>query len=486
MIPFVFSLLIPITIGLSWVYLFWSDHRLLSFDFLLKASLGVGFGLGISSSLYFLELFLGWSSRSKTIGVETVLLLVLVGILCYRSCMGRSDVQVPKQGSEPSLRGAFRRLLFLVLFLELIVDGVAFLVMILKYPHGGWDAWSIWNMRARFIYRAGIYWRDAFSPLIGWSHPDYPPLVPTIIARCWRYIAHETVAVPMAVAMLFTFATVGLICSSLSKLRSSSQGLLAGIVLLGTPFFVKLGAVQYADVPLAFFVLATIVLLCLQDQLSESHQSFNYMAGMAAGFSVCTKNEGLIFVLAILIARTIVLIFGKGWKPFLSQMLFFLGGLIPLALLLIYFKIQLAPPNDLLSSLKARSAATSLLEASEYVQTIKAFAVRMINFGEWVIPFLPILVLYLIGLGVHVEGREKPSIVTVVIALGLTGAGYFFAYIITPYNLKWHQFQSLNRLLLQLWPSFVFLFFLVARCPEKALNAKEGLEKTPDPRGIVH
>lgn len=485
MIPFFLSLLIPVAIGLSWVCLFCANRGLRSFDFLLKASLGVGFGLGISSTLYFLELLLGRSSQSITIGVEGVLLLILLGILCYRGYKRRNHPLAPKPAPDQSLGGILCRILLLVFYLELVLAGLASLVMILKYPHGGWDAWSIWNMRARFIYRSGINWRDAFSPLIGWSHPDYPPLIPSIIARCWSYIAHETVAVPMAVAVLFTFAMVGLVCSSLSKLRSRSQGLLSGIVLLGTPFFIKLGAVQYADVPLSFFMLAALILLCLEDRWPESRQGFAFLAGMAAGFAAWTKNEGLLFVLALLVAQGVVLVSVRGGKAGFRQMAFFLGGLAPLVLLLLYFKTQVAPPNDLLSSLKARPAAASLLEASKYVQTIKAFAMAIMNFGEWTVHPLPILTLYLLALGVGVERRDWRNVGIVVIALGLTLGGYFFTYIVTPYDLRWHLLESLSRLLLQLWPSFVFLFFLVARCPEQSLTAKGWLEKTSDPRGIA-
>ncbi len=54
------------------------------------------------------------------------------------------------------------------------------------------------------------------------------------------------------------YSFIGLASSTLGLLRSPSQGLLAGIVLLGTPFLIRHGASQYADVPLSFFFLATL------------------------------------------------------------------------------------------------------------------------------------------------------------------------------------------------------------------------------------
>ena len=135
------------------------------------------------------------------------------------------------------------------------------------YPHGNWDAWAIWNNRARFIFRAAAeYWKDGFNPLLGWSHPDYPLLLPLSIARCWFYLGAEKLWVPSAMAFIFTLITTGMLVSSLSLLKNRSQGYVAGILLLGTSFYLIHGASQYADIPLAFYFLSGIVLLSLSDQ----------------------------------------------------------------------------------------------------------------------------------------------------------------------------------------------------------------------------
>ena len=42
------------------------------------------------------------------------------------------------------------------------------------------------------------------------------------------------------------------------------------MVLMGTPFFVTMGAAQFADIPLAFFILTTLVMLFLQARSPES------------------------------------------------------------------------------------------------------------------------------------------------------------------------------------------------------------------------
>jgi len=272
--------------------------------------------------------------------------------------------------------------------------------------------------------------------------------------------------------MLFTFAVVGLTFSSLCILRSKSQAFLAGLVLLGTFFFIDNGASQYADVPLAFFFLATIVLFCLQDRLSRNNYSLLFLAGMTAGFSAWTKNEGLLFLAAIIVARFAVIVPLKGWKTYLRQMLSFSVGLIPILIIIIYFKTQLAPPSTYLY-LGFQSILHRLVGFFRYFEISKAFVREIIHFDKGVVHPVPLLAFYLLCLGIKIEEKDKLSIATALITFCLMLAGYFFVYLTTSFDLYWHLGHSLDRLLLQLWPSFLFVYFLIVGTPEQALMKKE-------------
>ena len=50
-------------------------------------------------------------------------------------------------------------------------------------PQGNWDAWSIWNLRARFLAAGGIVAHRAWSPLLSSTHPEYPLLTSAFVAR---------------------------------------------------------------------------------------------------------------------------------------------------------------------------------------------------------------------------------------------------------------------------------------------------------------
>jgi 4-amino-4-deoxy-L-arabinose transferase-like glycosyltransferase len=300
-------------------------------------------------------------------------------------------------------------------------------------------------------------------------------LISASIARGWQYIGHDTVIIPILLSMFFTFATVGLIFSSIAVLRSKSQGLLAGLILLATPFFVTNGATQYADIPLGFFFLATVVLFTLQERLSVDNYGLLTLAGLMTGFAAWTKNEGLLFIVAVMVAHFAVTIHFKGWIVYFRQAQSFLTGLFPVLAIVIYFKMMFAPQNDWLSAQRLYSAIERFTDSSRYIQVLKAFARGVFHFGDWHplvnIPFL--LCFYALILGIHVESNERSSIFNAVLVFVLMLGGYFSIYITTPHPLLWHLSTSLDRLFLQLWPTFVFSYFLVVRTVEKALISKE-------------
>jgi len=345
----------------------------------------------------------------------------------------------------------------------------AFILLSLDRPHGGWDAWAIWNMRARFIFRGGDRLDEVFSHFLAFSHPDYPLLLPLSVSRLWKYMSHETVVMPVLLSMLFTFVTVGLLSCSLSLIRSKGQGLLAGLVLLGTSFFIKHGAAQYADVPLGFFFLATLVLFCLHERSLSHNNNLVSLAGITAGLSAWTKNEGILFIVSILAVRLIVIISQKGWRAYLSELRSFLIGLLPVVAIIIYFKIYIAPPNDLVSAQGLIVTSEKLLDLSRYKQVFAAYGKEAIRLGGRIVN-VPFLILYLFILRVTIDSRDKIGIANAFIVLCLMLLGYFFVYITSPLDLNMHLSTSLNRLFLQLWPSLLFVYFMVVTSPEQMLS----------------
>lgn len=462
---FLVAVLIPLLLCLISTFILWPSQRLFNQNLLIKVSISAGIGFGISSIIYFLWLAIFGTDHGYFIFENSFFIFLIIGLLFALKVRKTSVIPF---GTLTNKETIFK--LHLIFYVVFFLALFTFIALSIRKPHGGWDAWAIWNMRAIFLFRGGENWENAFSNLIGWSHPDYPLLIPISIARVWKYIGSETVVIPIFFAGLFTFSLILLIVSSLAVLHSKSQGILAGLVLLGTPFLIRHGASQYADVPLGFFLVSTIILFTFYDRLSAEKDNLLILAGITAGLSAWTKNEGFLFIAAIITARIFIVTHMQRWKMLLKEMRMFSIGLMPVLMVIFYFKVNIAPTNDLILT-QGSETFQRLLDLSRYFQIFKAYIIKGVSFTHGVVG-VPLLAVYFFLVGIKKEERDKMIIKTTFILLVLMLSGYFIIYIVTPHDLKWHLDTSLDRLFLQLWPTFVFWVFLVVRTPEEILFNK--------------
>ena len=467
------SIILPLVLGFALVCVFWPGTRPVRSSLLLKLSLSVGSGFGLFSIIYFLQLCLFGPSKNRLAAEALVLLIVLAAVLAYRIMRLKGSPSTEPQ-QEPLPKSGFHKAIPIVFFIALVLSALTFIFMSLKRPHGEWDAWAVFNMKARFFFRAGEHWRDVFSAPFEWAGPDYPLLWSAAIAGCWTLVGSETLIVPVLVAMLFTLATVGVVVSSISSLRGKTQGMLAGLVLLCTPYFITHGADQYSDIPIGYFYLSTLALLTLQDELWEKSKGLLILAGLMAGLTAWTKNEGLLFIIIVIAARFAVTFRKQGIKPYLRQMIFLLAGLAPVFLVIIYFKMTVVvAQNGYLSPLKESDLSSKLFDFSRY-RIIADYLIRIgLGFGSWTVSIVPLLAFYLLLLGTKADEKRKKNVIACVITLGFMLMGFLMIYVISNRDLTWLIITSLERLLSQLWPSFIFTFFLVVKSPEQAFIRNE-------------
>jgi hypothetical protein len=446
---------------------------------LLRLFGGGGLGIGIASCIYYLCLLAGITRYIAAIDVA--LCLVLGSIYYMRRRNSNPGGQAGPPFGKAGTRSRLKDTIALVFALELVAFAVSLVVSILKEPHGRWDAWLIWNMHARFLYRGGEHWREAFAGGLDWSHWDYPLLLPLSIARGWTYAGGEAILFPAAIGLIFTLLVLGLLLAALSHLRSKTQGCLAAMILMGTPFFITMGASQFADVPFAFFVLAAFVMLFLPERSPEDRAGPLILAGIAAGLSAWTKNEGLLFVLIVTVSLVGIAARVSGWRKAFKRTGWFLAGALPVLAMVVDFKLRLSPTNDIMAGLSLAAVSAKLLDWGRYAEIAKAFFVTGISFTQGVIDVrvgmtlnpgavgVLLLAVYLALTGVRIGEADRGSILQAAAVLGLMLAGYFFVYVMTPLDLTWHLMTSLNRLFLQLWPSALLLVFMAAGIPGESI-----------------
>src|SRR5271170_1537490 len=124
--------------GFLLVGLGWRTGAAIS-NYVLAGSLSVGFGLGISSFVFFLCLLLG---VTHLVLIDAgVFALLLVSFLVLRT---RSPFAVRQAGiDQPTW---LPRLLIIAFALALCAALYSAVMRTLAYPHGeGWDPFAIWN-----------------------------------------------------------------------------------------------------------------------------------------------------------------------------------------------------------------------------------------------------------------------------------------------------------------------------------------------------
>lgn len=326
-------------------------------------------------------------------------------------------------------------------------------------PHGNWDASSIWNLRARFLYRAGPNWPLAFSPQISWSHPDYPLLLPAAVARSWRYLGNESQLAPAAISIAFTIFLIAMLAAAVSVLRGPALGLIAALAMLATDPLIRLGADQYADIPLATMMLATTLCLCIALRSAQCAVGPCLLAGLFTGLACWTKNEGLPFA-TILMA---ILIFRAAKTAQRRPIAAFVAGLLPIALVVAHFKLKLAPSNDLIAASTPGELLHRLLDWRRHATAAPRFAWAVLSFGKG-IPVALAAAAFFIGRRPRHQRNGAWFPATLAVAMTTT---YYLIYVATPHDIAWHVNRSATRLLLQIYPLALLAGFMIIASPDE-------------------
>ena len=476
------SFIIPFLIGFFIINSFWFHQKSILSGFALKSILSLGTGVGVSSLGFFISLLFFAPSRNMIIICDFVLLLLSLLFYVFSIKLRRrkscSEIQIDTVYSNTTIMKLVSLLLCLVIGFLI----VAFLLKsVIKDPHGYIDAVGFFNLMARVLFRGGEDWVNFYS-LIKWNglglqkleymdmvfpqllHQSYPLLLPGYIAKTWYYISEDTTTVPIIVTIMFTFSTIGLLYTSLSILRGKSQGLLATMLLMGSPIFFQCGINQVADVPISFYYLSAIILFALSERISEKNKSLMVLAGLMAGLSAWTKNEGLMFVLLVIVASAIVNIPAKGLKFYIKKLLPFVIGFLPVLLAIIYFKIYLAESSYVFAH-GSSSIIDKLIDPSKFLIVSKVFLKNLFIYNTGAIF---VLFVYYILLGSNVAIKQNVVISTFLIVFVLYILGLFTTYLISPLEPTCMITGSLKRLVTHLWPSVIFIFFLIVNSPEES------------------
>jgi hypothetical protein len=421
-------------------------------------------GLGVGSLASFFWLLAGGALGRGYVAAEVILWLVLwLGLVAWRRRMTPAQrSRAPAMEDPDPTRGSWG---WETAASALVGIALALALWRLfrvgsEHPHGSWDAWAIWNHRARFIFRGGTGWRAAFSPELGWSHIDYPLLLPLSVARLWAY-AGETPLAHAVVSALFTLAGPPTLAAAAAASAGRVAGAAAALLLLGTPGYVYMGATQYADVPLAALLAAALALMLEAERAGPRRARTLALGGLLLGFAAWTKNEGLPAAMIVVLVRTALACRARGLAASLRDLLAVTAGAALPAAAWLAFHASVAP--SMAAEFTAQTGTTvaqKLVDGYRWriVLTELAKALPGSSIG---LPAIAVAVALLLGVRARPLLRS-PAFVSAVLLYGAV----VVAFLVTPYSLEWHLESAVDRLAMQPWP--VLLLGLLASAPPAA------------------
>jgi hypothetical protein len=433
------GLLLCVLAGFGLMRAVWPAARGWSAHDPLRLAMAPSMGLGLLSLVYFAVRTVGGAGGGMALVAFALVALGLVGLAWRRAAGAAAETRDWAKGPGWLwwVFGAVAGMAALTLALILVAS-----------PHGEWDAWSIWNLRARFLFRA-VEATAPFDPLLNSSHPDYPLLVPASVAGLWTWNGGEAQWLAAAVAVAFWASAVLVPVLVLARLRSTTLGLTAGLALAGMPLLTRNASAMYADVVVGYFFAAAAGLGLLAVEKGAGRGAAA-LAGAAAGLAAWSKNEGLVFCGIVAVTFVGVVRSREEWRERWRVAGALVAGMLAVLAFVGHFKYHYAPANDLVAVGKGVSMGARLLDFSRYSATFWGMAEGIFRFGDWMLP--PVIVF---GGWLALQGIRKMDrgIVFWPFVVGsLQLLGYLLVYVAGSERLEWQLETSVERLLLQIWP----------------------------------
>ena len=431
----------------------------------ITVAVAVCTGLGLSSVSTMWLVALGMVIGPRFVVADALLWSVIGAAAWWR--LGRHGLAREWRAEAP-VSGSPRRLTttdWLVRGLFGVITVVAVVTAVAEYiaaPHGQWDAWAIWNQKARFLFRGGDEWTALLA--IDWSNPGHPLLVSATVARLWAYAGAELTIAPAMLGMMFGAATVAVVMGALDVRRTRAW--IAGSVLLAPGTFIQQVASQQADVPFAFFMVSTLIMIRADRIVSwfevRDGRGPLLVAGTFASLAAWTKNEGVLLV--VVSALCVAWMAIRDGRP--RRMAWWVVGAAPVLLTLVWFKLIVAPvPPPYLSEAQTFATLAERLFGPERHAIVDALIWQRVS--AWGGPLATgVAPLGLVAVALVAFTRAGRSARAMLAVVGFMLVGYYGIYLLTQVDVEWLVSTTFDRLMVQVWPSLVLAAFLTDDGPD--------------------
>ncbi len=245
----------------------------------LRGAWGLALGLGLlGHSTFYAHLLLGQFNRWLPIGL-------ILGGLAWVFMLNKKQT-FKKTSFKLSLTDGLGLGMLALLSIPLLMEAN-------YYPLGGWDAWSCWNLKAKFIYLGADNWKDLFDPMLWRSNTHYPLLLPLINVWFWDLLGEAQQAVPMLNSVVLTTTCAAILLWTLLELTKNQLIAYAITALVfGLSFVMTLSISQYSDILLGTYLLAAVS--CILVAEDKNIPQLKLLAAVFCGLLSFTKTEGTV------------------------------------------------------------------------------------------------------------------------------------------------------------------------------------------------
>ena len=452
----------------------------LSFKIFSIITLGFLLGTAFNSYLFYLGLIL--ITKLNIRYQEFALLPEILATLSLAYLVVHNRTKILRFYSNSPSNFCFYKFSALTGFAT-IISAISYktLIICIKKPLGDWDAWAIWNLKAKAIFKSirlfpESSWLMALEPSREWTHNDYPLFLPISIVRSWNILGTDSRMVPLVEGWLISVLS-GLLILLVCWQKNWWLSIIVSLIYLTNPNFINFSSSQYADIALGSFLLLTIYTFqnTITAEDNESRKFWMILSLIFGLASAWTKNEGLICLSLISICY---LFYGlvcylkqsklkNSLKDYISKLKlslltveFYIISIGFLALL--HFKIFAASGNDFINNSVNNnfsdgiSTSIKIFDTTRYQTIFNFFYERMLIDYKYIAPLC--LLVFLVSFAINFRKKLSFNIkecIPILIWLCILSI-YFFIFIVTPKELNWHLNTAANRLLLQIYPLGVY------------------------------
>ena len=411
----------------------------------IKCAFALGLGLGLSSTIAFSSFFI----FQKYYGIYA---LMLHGSLIVLMALHQWVIQKrrPSLTEGPLLTDTG---LFVI---TLVLVGILSYLYARIFPYGGWDAWQVWNFKAKFLFESTGQWKNMFEPVLWRSSPHYPLLLPLINVWGWTFCREAVSTVPFITAILFNIATAGLIFGALYELTRSKWSAAAALFPFLNAHYMVLTTAQYCDHVIGFFLCCTMVSFLLA--MNKDRAPLFGLTGAFLGFLSFAKPEGTVASgLIFLIFSTLIVFAKRGWKPALwlagCTAAFFTPSLV--------FKFLLSPGNQTFIN-----GLTSSVKPSSWLRMQLIIGYILIELSQ--IKWGGLWFVILAGLITHFKRcLDKQYLAITIFIAAYAGIIIAYYWVNTYFEITWWVSVTFGRILISLIPLFILWVGTAVLSPKK-------------------